>query len=60
MLASRGLLNATSAAMTLPLAPLFLTGVLIGSRLFARFSDQRFRQFTLVLLLVVSVGILVA
>ena len=60
MLAGRGLLNATSIATTLPLAPPFFIGVLLGGRLFARFSDQRFRQFTLVLLIVVSVGILLA
>lgn len=60
MLASRGLLNESSITTTLPLAPPFFIGVLLGGRLFARFSDQRFRQFTLVLLLVVSVGILLA
>jgi len=60
MLATRGLLNTTSALTTLPLAPPFFIGVLLGARLFARFSDQRFRQFTLLLLLVVSAGILLA
>ena len=33
---------------------------MVGGRLFKRFSEQRFRQFTLMLLLIVSVGILVA
>jgi uncharacterized membrane protein YfcA len=42
------------------LAPPFFIGVLVGSRLFAHFSDVRFRQFTLVLLLAVSIGILFA
>jgi hypothetical protein len=31
-----------------------------GGRLFARFSDKRFRQFTLVLLLAVSTFIMLA
>jgi hypothetical protein len=31
-----------------------------GVRLFARFSDTRFRQFTLLLLIAVSTGILLA
>ncbi len=45
---------------TLLLAPLYLIGVLAGARLFARFSDRRFRQFTLVLLLAVPTFILLA
>ena len=60
MLAARGLLGGATLTMTLPLAVPFFAGVLLGARLFARFSDLRFRQFTLVLLLVVSVGILLA
>ena len=60
MLATRGLLDATALTSTLFLAPLYLIGVLLGGRLFARFSDKRFRQFTLVLLLAVSTFIMVA
>jgi uncharacterized membrane protein YfcA len=60
MLASRGILNTASVTTSLLLAPPFFIGVLVGSRLFARFSDVHFRQFTLVLLLVVSIGILLA
>ncbi len=60
MLASRGLLNAASVATTLLLAPGFFVGVIVGGRVFMRFSDRRFRQFTLVLLLGVSVGVLFA
>jgi uncharacterized membrane protein YfcA len=60
MLATRGLLDATALMSTLFLAPLYLIGVLLGGRLFARFSDKRFRQFTLVLLLAVSTFIMVA
>jgi uncharacterized membrane protein YfcA len=53
MLAARGILNAMALESMLLLAPLYLIGVLLGGRLFRRFSDQRFRQFTLVLLLAV-------
>ncbi len=60
MLATRGILGPTALMSTLLLAPLYLIGVLAGARLFARFSDRRFRQFTLVLLLAVSTFILLA
>ena len=60
MLATRGILNASALESTLLLAPLYLLGVLLGGRLFARFSDRRFRQFTLVLLLAVSTFIMFA
>lgn len=60
MLTTRGILGATALMSTLLLAPLYLIGVVAGSRLFARFSDRRFRQFTLVLLLAVSTFILLA
>jgi hypothetical protein len=60
MLATRGILNATALTSMLLLAPLYLIGVLLGGRLFARSSDKRFRQFTLVLLLAVSTFIMLA
>jgi uncharacterized membrane protein YfcA len=60
ILALNGLLTTDSFLMTLPLVPLFFAGVLAGSRLFQHVSEQRFRQLTLWLLLVVSLGILVA
>ena len=60
MLAARGILNATALGSTILLAPLYLIGVLVGTRLFSRFSDRRFRQFTLVLLLAVSTFIMFA
>jgi len=60
MLAAHGILNATAVSSTILLAPLYLIGVLIGGRLFSRFSDRRFRQFTLVLLLAVSTFVMVA
>jgi uncharacterized membrane protein YfcA len=60
MLAARGILNATALGSTILLAPLYLIGVIVGTRLFSRFSDKRFRQFTLVLLLAVSTFIMFA
>ena len=60
MLAIRGLLDATALGSTLLLAPLYFVGVLLGGKLFVRFSDKRFRQFTLVLLLAVSTLIMFA
>jgi uncharacterized protein len=60
MLATRGLLNRDTLTGALILAPLFFLGVVAGGRAFARFSDRRFRQFTLVFLLLVSFGILFA
>ena len=60
MLGINGLLNTDSLTLTLPLVPLFFVGVVAAGRLFRRFSEQRFRQFTLLLLLVVSAGILLA
>ena len=60
MLTVNGLLNTNSFALTVPLVPLFFVGVIAGGRLFRHFSEQRFRQFTLLLLLVVSAGILLA
>ena len=60
MLGFAGLLDAfalrTAAALTIP----FVVGVVAGSRLFARFSDQRFRQFTIVFMFLVSLGVLLA
>jgi len=60
MLATRGILKASALESTLFLAPVYLIGVLLGGRLFARFSDKRFRQFTLLLLMVVSTFIMLA
>jgi hypothetical protein len=42
------------------LAPGYCLGMVAGTRLFSRFNDQRFRQFTLGLMLLVSTGILLA
>ena len=60
MLALRGILDMTALASTLLLAPLYFIGVLLGGKLFVRFSDKRYRQLTLVLLLAVSTFIMLA
>ena len=59
-LAARGGIGAdvlqAAALMVLP----FALGVVAGSRRFARFSDRRFRQFTMLLMLIVSIGVFLA
>jgi hypothetical protein len=54
VLGVRGLLFAAA------LAPGYYFGMVGGTRLFARFNDTRFRQFTLLLMMAVSAGILLA
>jgi len=46
--------------IALVLAPGYYCGLLVGIRLFSRFNDTRFRQFTLLLLVAISTGILLA
>lgn len=60
MLWAGGLLGAAAAWTGLLLAPGYYGGLILGTRAFVRFSDTRFRQFTLLLLIAVSVGILLA
>ena len=60
MLGARGLLDTTGFVTALMLAPLFFGGVIVGGRVFAHVSERRFRQFTLVLLMAVSLGIMLA
>lgn len=55
-----GVLGREGLLLALALAPGYYLGMLAGTRLFKRFDDKRFRQFTLLLMLVVSTGILVA
>ena len=59
-LAVAGILGARALWLALALAPLYYGGMVAGVRLFAKFNDQRFRQFTLLLMMAVSAGILVA
>jgi len=60
MLWQQGIFDARALEASLWLAPAYYLGLLAGVRLFARFTDTRFRQFTLVLLIAVSTGILLA
>lgn len=60
VLGVNGLLTMATLQQAAVLALPFAGGVVAGSRLFARFSDQRFRQVTIVLMLLVSLGVLLA
>jgi uncharacterized protein len=60
MLRLKGILELPALLVGTGLAPGYYAGVVLGSRLFPRFSDTRFRQFTLLLLMLVSTGILLA
>ena len=60
MLWHQGVFNVHAAWTAVLLTPPYYLGLVLGLRLFPRFSDTRFRQFTLMLLIVVSAGILVA
>jgi uncharacterized membrane protein YfcA len=60
MLAFTGLLDAFAWRTAAALATPFVIGVVAGSKLFSRFSDQRFRQLTMVFMLLVSLGVLLA
>ena len=60
MLFARGVLDLSAAWIALIFAPGYYGGLAAGVRLFPYFSDTRFRQFTLLLLIVVSTGILLA
>ena len=58
MLWTRDVLDLRSASAALVFAPGYFCGLFAGTRLFSRFNDVRFRQFTLLLLVSVSLGIL--
>jgi hypothetical protein len=60
MLFARGVLDAEAAWTGFALAPGYYGGLIVGTRLFLRFNDTRFRQFTLILMIAVSTGILLA
>lgn len=57
---ANGVLDARAGWTGLALAPAYLGGLLVGARAFSRFNDARFRQFTLLVLVGVSIGILLA
>ncbi|HEY8707146.1 MAG TPA: sulfite exporter TauE/SafE family protein [Burkholderiaceae bacterium] len=60
MLGVAGLLGSATIRVAAELTIPFVGGVWAGSRLFSRFSDQRFRQLTMVFMFLVSVGVLIA
>jgi uncharacterized membrane protein YfcA len=60
MLWLAGVLDRRSLVLAAILTPGYYLGMVGGTRLFSRFNETRFRQFTLLLMLVVSAGILVA
>lgn len=60
VLGVNGLLTMATLQQAAVLALPFAGGVVAGSRLFARFSDQRFRQVTIIFMLLVSLGVLLA
>lgn len=55
-----GVLDARALLLAALLTPGYYVGMVAGTRLFARFDDLRFRQFTLFLMLLVSSGILLS
>lgn len=57
---ANGVLTMQAAGLGALLAPGYYGGTLLGTRLFPRFNDRRFRRFTLLLMAGVSFGILVA
>ncbi len=60
MLLASGVLDLDAAWTGLVLAPAYYGGLVVGTRLFSRFNDARFRQLTLLLIIAVSAGILLA
>jgi uncharacterized membrane protein YfcA len=60
MLWARDILGVQAASTGLLLAPAYYGGLVVGTRLFLRFNETRFRQFTLLLMIAVSTGILLA
>ncbi len=59
-LALRGVIDQRVMLYAAAMAPAFMAGVIAGSRLFAHLSEQRFRRFTMVFMLLVSTFVLVA
>jgi uncharacterized membrane protein YfcA len=60
MLGFNGLLTMATLQQAAVLSLPFAGGVIAGSKLFARFSDQGFRQVTIVFMFLVSLGVLLA
>ncbi|MEO7743206.1 MAG: sulfite exporter TauE/SafE family protein [Usitatibacter sp.] len=60
MLWLNGVLGARELRLAAILAPGYYLGMVSGTRLFSRFNDTRFRRFTLVFMMAVAAGILLA
>lgn len=60
MMGVQGLIGGPTLQQAAVMALPFVAGVLLGSKLFARFSDLRFRQFTMAFMFAVSLGVLLA
>ena len=60
MLLVGGVITGELALRVLLLTPVFLGGMVLGGRVFARLTDEGFRRATLVVLIIVSGAILVA
>lgn len=60
LLLAQGVVEASAIGAALWLAPGYYAGLVFGTRLFSRFNDVRFRRFTLLLMIAVSIGILLA
>ena len=60
MLMAAGLLTLATLKQAALLACPFAVGVIAGSKIFMRFSDQRFRQLTMAFMFMVSLGVLFA
>ncbi len=56
----QGLFDARAGRTSVWLAPAYYVGLLCGQRLFARLDETRFRRLTLLLLVGVSIGVLLA
>ena len=54
-----GVVGARGLWLALLLTPGYYVGMIAGTRLFSRFNDTRFRQFTLVFMMVVALGIII-
>ncbi len=57
---ANGVLTWQAAGLGALLAPGYYGGMVLGTHLFPRFNDRRFRQFTLLLMAAVAFGILLA
>ena len=55
-----GVLGLRAVWLAAALAPGYYGGMVLGTKAFARFNDQRFRRFTLLLMMAVATGIVLA